>query len=111
MSSHTVLGTELAFNNGTYFNDNTIIFQILICSEGGPPPRGKTKLSVWCHLVVKRRKHRFTQQYVDFSRERALGDSSDFIPHVPPYKGHPVGLQLESWPVVPGSLAGDPVTA
>ena len=33
-SSPTVLGTELAFNNGTYFNDNTIIFQILICSEG-----------------------------------------------------------------------------
>ena len=39
-SSHTVLGTELAFNNGTYFNDNTIIFQILICSEGDVLPQG-----------------------------------------------------------------------
>lgn len=43
-SSHTVLGTELAFNNGTYFNDNTIIFQILICSEGETSsPKGEDK--------------------------------------------------------------------
>lgn len=43
MSSHTVLGTELAFNNGTYFNDNTIIFQILICSEGDGLLQGEDK--------------------------------------------------------------------
>lgn len=35
-SSHTVPGTELAFNNGSYFNNISIIFQVLIssCSVG-----------------------------------------------------------------------------